>query len=103
MTGEAAGLEVSILDRSFRIACTPEEEAGLRQAVEYLDRKMREIRDSGKVVGHERIAVMAALNITHELLSLRVAGGFDIGELKRRMHAMASTIDAAMSAQNELF
>jgi cell division protein ZapA len=102
VTSEAEGLEVSILERSFRIACSPEEEAGLRQAVEYLDRRMREIRDSGKVVGHERIAVMAALNIAHELLTMR-AGGFDIGELKRRMHAMASTIDAAMSAQNELF
>jgi cell division protein ZapA len=102
VTSEAEGLEVSILERSFRIACSPEEEAGLRQAVEYLDRRMREIRDSGKVVGHERIAVMAALNIAHELLTMR-AGGFDIGELKRRMHAMASTIEAAMSAQNELF
>jgi cell division protein ZapA len=102
VTSEAEGLEVSILERSFRIACSPEEEAGLRQAVEYLDRRMREIRDSGKVVGHERIAVLAALNIAHELLTMR-AGGFDIGELKRRMHAMASTIDAAMSAQNELF
>jgi cell division protein ZapA len=102
VTSEAAGIEVSILDRAFRIACNPQEEAGLRQAVDYLDRRMREIRDSGKVVGHERIAVMAALNIAHELLTMR-AGGFDIGELKRRMHAMASTIDAAMSAQNELF
>jgi cell division protein ZapA len=64
---------------------------------------MREIRDSGKVVGHERIAVMAALNIAHELLAVRVAGGFDIGELKRRMNSMAEAIDTAMSAQNELF
>lgn len=103
MTREAAGIEVSILDRSFRIACSEEEEARLRQAVEYLDRKMREIRDAGKVVGHERIAVMAALNIAHELLSVRLGGGFDIGELKRRMDSMAATIDEAMSTQNELF
>jgi len=99
---EAGGLEVSILDRSFRIACRPEEEVGLRRAVEYLDLKMREIREGGKAVGHERIAVLAALNIAHELLSMK-AGGFDIGELKRRMHAMASSIDAAVSAQDELF
>jgi len=103
VTHEAPGIEVSILERSFRIACTPEQEAGLRQAVEYLDRKMREIRDAGKVVGHERIAINAALNIAHELLSMRLAGGFDIGELKRRMHSMAETIEAAMSTQNELF
>jgi len=103
VTREAAGIEVSILDRSFRIACSEDEQAGLRQAVEYLDRKMREIRDGGKVIGHERIAIMAALNIAHELLAVRVGGGFDIGELKRRMDSMAATIDEAMSAQNPLF
>lgn len=96
-------IEVSILERTFRIACSEEEEAGLRRAVEYLDRKMREIRDGGKGASHERIAVMAALNIAHELLSLRVSGGFDMGQLKRRMHAMATAIDEAMSTQNELF
>jgi cell division protein ZapA len=103
VTREARAIEVSILDRSFRIACAEDEEAGLRQAVEYLDRKMREIRDAGKVAGHERIAIMAALNIAHELLSMRVGGGFDMGQFKRRMHAMAAAIDEAMSAQNELF
>jgi len=49
------------------------------------------------------VAIMAALNIAHELLAMRVGGGFDIGELKRRMNSMAETIDAAMSAQNPLF
>jgi cell division protein ZapA len=72
------------------------------KAVEYLDRKMREIRDAGKVVGVERIAIMAALNITHELLTMRL-GGFDVGEFKRRMQSMTATIDAALAAQNELF
>jgi cell division protein ZapA len=94
---------VSILERTFRIACSEEEEAGLREAVEYLDSRMREIRDSGKVAGHERIAVMAALNIAHELLSLRLGNGFDLGAFKRRMRNMTATIDAAMSAQDELF
>jgi cell division protein ZapA len=102
VTHESRAIEVSILDRSFRIACTEEEEAGLRQAVEYLDSRMREIRDAGKVTGHERIAIMAALNIAHELLSVRV-GGFDLGQFKRRMQAMAAAIDEAVSAQNELF
>jgi cell division protein ZapA len=103
VTPESRAIEVSILDRSFRIACTEEEEAGLRQAVEYLDSRMREIRDAGKVTGHERIAIMAALNIAHELLSVRVGGGFDMGQFKRRMQAMAAAIDEAVSAQNELF
>ncbi len=63
---------------------------------------MREIRDAGKVIGVERIAIMAALNITHELLSTRL-GGFDVGEFKRKMQSMTATIDAALAAQNELF
>jgi cell division protein ZapA len=97
------GVEVSILDRSFRIACSEQERSGLLKAVAYLDGKMREIRDSGKVVSSERIAIMAALNIAHELLALRVGDGFDIGEFKRRMNSMASAIDEAMDAQNDLF
>ncbi len=100
---ESGVIEVSILERRFQIACTPDEEAGVRQAVEYLDRKMRELRDGGKVVGYDRIAIMVALNITHELLSLRLGNGFDMGSFKRRMQSMSARIDQAMAAQDELF
>ena len=75
----------------------------MREAAAYLDAKMREIRDAGKVVGHERIAIMAALNIAHELLTLRLADGFDMGAFKRRMRQMTASIDEAMSAQDQLF
>jgi cell division protein ZapA len=64
---------------------------------------MREIRDGGKVIGGERIAILAALNIAHELLSIRMGGGFDIGEFKGRMQSMVAAIDEAMSAQEDLF
>ena len=63
---------------------------------------MREIQAAGKVVGVERIAIMAALNITHELLTMRVSG-FDIGQFKRRIQSMTSVIDEALAAQNKLF
>ena len=96
-------MEVAILGRTFRIACAPEEETQVREAVDYLDAKMREIRDGGKVVGHERIAIMAALNITHELLTLRLSDGFDMGSFKRRMRQMTAAVDEAMSAQDQLF
>ena len=96
-------MEANILGRTFRIGCAPEEEAQVREAVAYLDAKMREIRDSGKVVGHERIAIMAALNIAHELLTLRLADGFDMGLFKRKMRHMVASIDEAMSAQDQLF
>lgn len=96
-------LDVTILGREFRIACPEEERQGLLDAVAYLDRKMREIKDSGKVVGVERIAVMAALNIAHDLLATRVGGGFDMGDLKRRMSGMQAVIDEALAEQDTLF
>ena len=77
---EAKSLQITIMGREFRVACPEEEQAGLLEAVDYLNKKMLEIRDAGKVIGLERIAIMAALNIAHEmLLRRRVGGGFDMG------------------------
>jgi cell division protein ZapA len=103
MSQEAKALDVTIMGREFRVTCTDEERPDLLRAVDYLDLKMRDIRDAGKLVGTERIAIMAALNIAHELLKLQVPGGFDLGGLKRRIHEMQTTIDSALSAQDKLF
>ncbi|MEO8038195.1 MAG: cell division protein ZapA [Betaproteobacteria bacterium] len=103
MSKDAGTLEVQILGREFRIACTDDEKPDLLLAVDYLDRKMRDIRDQGKVIGTERIAVMAALNMAHELLNARVPGGFDVGEVKRRMQTLQTAIDSALSTQDQLF
>ena len=100
---EAKSLQITIMGREFRVACPEEEQAGLLEAVDYLNRKMLEIRDGGKVIGLERIAIMAALNIAHELLTTKVGGGFDMGEIKRRMNRMEAVIDQAMSDQSKLF
>jgi cell division protein ZapA len=96
-------LDVTILDREFRIACPDDERAELIEAVAYLDKKMREIHDLGKVVTVERIAIMAALNIAHELLTTRLGSGFDMGDFKRRINSMQATIDATLAEQDELF
>lgn len=96
-------LDVNIMGREFRVACPEGEEQALLDAVAYLDRKMNDIRDTGKIVGVERIAIMAALNIAHELLSARLPGGFDIGEFKRRMGSMQAQIEQALSEQDKLF
>lgn len=69
MSTETSTLEVFILDKSYRINCPENEQESLRASGQYLDRKMRDIRAAGKVIGLERIAVIAALNITHELLN----------------------------------
>ena len=103
MSAEAKGLQINIMGREFRVACPEDEQKGLLDAVDYLNRKMQEVRDHGKVIGLERIAIMAALNIAHEYLSTRVGGAFDMAEIQRRMTRMESTIEQAMSEQNSLF
>jgi cell division protein ZapA len=70
MTDKSAdGITIHILDKEYMIACSEEERHDLQRSADYLDTKMREIRDSGKIVGSDRIAVMAALNISHELIA----------------------------------
>jgi cell division protein ZapA len=96
-------VEVSLLGRTYRVACEEGERESLMQAVAYLDAKMNEIRKAGKVTGAERIAVMAALNVAHELLSVRLGAGFDVGKAKRRITAIESKIDAAIAKQENLF
>ena len=103
MSAEAKGLDVTIMGREFRVACPEDEQQALLDSVAYLDKKMREIRDTGKAIGVERIAIMAALNIAHEFLGIRLAGSFDIGEDKRRMNNMQAQIDQALADQDELF
>lgn len=68
---EQNAVSVSILERDYRVACRPGQEKQLLEAAKTLDDKMKEIRATGKVFGIERIAVMAALNVTHELLQKR--------------------------------
>ena len=102
MSADSKGLQINVMGREFRVACPENEQTGLLEAVDYLNKKMGEIRDHGKVIGLERIAIMAALNIAHELLSTKV-GGFDIGALKRRMESMETMLDQAMHDQSKLF
>ena len=96
-------IEVTLLGRTYRVACEEGERESLLQAVAYLDGKMNEIRKAGKVVGAERIAVMAALNVAHELLSVRLGGGVDLGQAKRRIQNIESKLDAAIAKQENLF
>jgi cell division protein ZapA len=102
-SADAKTIEISILGRNYRIACEDDEREALMQAVAYLDGKMGEIKKAGKVSGTDRIAVMAALNIAHELLSLKVGNGFDIGQAKRRISLIEAKLDAAIAQQDKLF
>jgi cell division protein ZapA len=79
---------ITILDKEYRIACPIDEKDGLLASADYLNRQIKEIRNSGKVVGADRIAVLAALNITHELLAQRTQTeniGVRINKLRNRL------------------
>ena len=103
-------VDVTIFGRQYKVACNEDEQAELAEAVAYLDKKMREIRDRGKVAGVDRIAVMAALIIANDLLRERRAprvsgkGGAVDGEaLRRRIQAMQSAIEQTLAGQEKLF
>ncbi|HEY5292183.1 MAG TPA: cell division protein ZapA [Burkholderiales bacterium] len=103
MSDKAKALDVNIMGRNYRVTCADDEREALLAAVAYVDKKMTEIKTASKVAGTERIAVMAALNIANELLSIKLGGGFDIAELKRRMNSVQSKLDQALSQQDSLF
>jgi cell division protein ZapA len=103
MTNSTKTLEIKLLDRELHVACPEEERTELLEAVAYLDKRMREIREAGKIVSVERIALMAALNITHELLGMKVGRGIDLADFKRRMGSMQAAIDEALAEQDSLF
>lgn len=97
----AKPVDVQIMGREFTVSCTEDERQGLLDAVNYLDKKMRDIRDAGKIVGLERIAIMAALNLSHEVLNTKT-GDIDIGDYRRRINAMQNQIDEVIAEQNKL-
>lgn len=103
MSNATKTLEIKLLDRELRVACPEDERNELLEAVAFLDKRMREIRDAGKIASVERIALMAALNITHELLGMKVGRGIDLADFRRRMSSMEAAIDAALADQDSLF
>jgi cell division protein ZapA len=93
-------LDIHLLGKSFKVACSAEEEAALRAAADYLDGKMREIRASGKVIGLEKIAIMAGLNIAHELLAQAGTPG---AEARVRLQRLNHLLDEVLEEQPPLF
>lgn len=77
-------IKVQILGKEYPIACPPEEQHDLLLAARYLDEKMRLIRDTGRIIGTERIAVMASLNLAHELLQVKQQNKQLVQELRGR-------------------
>lgn len=102
MKSDSAGLDIRLMDRDFKVACTEGEEGLLLASVDYLNQRLQEIKASGRIAGNERIALLAALNITHEFLTNKTPKGFDLGDVKRRIETLAASIDDALANQDRL-
>jgi cell division protein ZapA len=99
VTEQPIGVDIKILDKDYRIACPAEEQNELLASARFLDSRMREIRQTGRVIGTDRIAVLAALNIVHELLQVQNGQpGLD-RELARRLARVEERIGEALSAE----
>ena len=94
-------IDIHILGRSFKVACSREEEAALIAAADYLDEKMHVIRDNSKIIGDERIAIMAGLNLAHDLLTH--GGGGLIEEARARVQHCNTLLDSVLEDQDKLF
>lgn len=95
-------VSVRLLDREYQVACPAEERSDLLDSAEYLDGKMREIRDSGKVVGLDRIAVIAALNLANELIKVRKQGTVVEGDLGARLKSLRERVESALEKGQQL-
>jgi cell division protein ZapA len=95
-------VSVRIMDRDYLIACPAEERDALQDSARHLDRKMKEIRDSGKIVGAERIAVMAALNLTHELLQNRDLREGQNQSISARIRSLQEKIELALNQGKQM-
>lgn len=101
MSSQSAPVTIRVLDKEYMVSCPPEERESLVESAKLLDRRMRETRDGGKVLGTERMAVMAALNIVHELLQTREEHQQREQMLGTEMHRLGEKIQSALGRRSE--
>jgi cell division protein ZapA len=102
MTEMFAHVNVKILDKEYEVSCPADEKAALLDSAELLHSKMAEIRNSGKVTGLDRIAVMAALNLANELLRARSSGHAIEHDAAGRIQAMRERVESALQSGRQL-
>ena len=101
MAGEH--LTLSIGGREYRVACAPQERDDLIACARYVDQKMAGIRESGKVMGADRVAVMAALQLAQEVFAAKSSGGVSLSDLRRRLQRLNDLADEMLAPQEKLF
>jgi cell division protein ZapA len=94
-------VSIQILDKEYKVSCDPQEREALLQSARILNIKMREVRDGGKVLGLERIAVMTALNIIHECLQSRHGHEEQIQALSRGVDRLVNKIDTVLGRRDK--
>lgn len=94
-----AGINVSILGKELTVACPPEERPALYAAAAYLDTKMRGVQETGKVIGVERCAIVAGLNIANELLQAQRPDSGWMSEMNRRLQVLRTKIDRVLQEE----
>ena len=99
---DQARVSVRIMEKEFVVGCPYEERSALLDAAEFLNAKMREIKDSGRVVGTDRIAVMAALNLAHEFLKLRDRESKVDSGAGHRVRALRERVEGALGKVQQL-
>ena len=97
-----ARVSVRILEKEYQFACAVEERAALLDSAEYLNSEMKKIRDSGKVIGLDRIAVMAALNMANELLKGRSRDTSLEGDVVHRVRLLRERVEATLERGQQL-
>lgn len=99
---DAQPINVSILDKEYKVACPPGEQSALLESAKYLDTRMRELRDSGSIIGAERIAVITALNIANDLLKAAHVDEELGKELPPRLKDLEAKISRALERARQL-
>ena len=102
MTKTSQPVAVSILGKDYRIACEPGTEDELISAARFLDARMREVRGTGKVIGTDRIAVMVALNLAHELLHEKSEQDSAASSANKRVRSLRERIEIALNDSTQL-
>jgi cell division protein ZapA len=102
MTDRTSRVSVRILEKEYQVACLPEERSELLDSAEYLNLKMREIRDAGNIVGLDRIAVMVALNLAHELLKLNGRGAAADTDVSQKIRQLRERVEGALTRGQQL-
>ena len=102
MTDDASRVSVRILEKEYQFACPAEERNDLIRSAEYLNAKMKQIRDGGRVVGLDRIAIMAALNMANDILKVRSKDESVDSSLGLRLKALRERVESALEDGRQL-